>query len=242
MHASENLQEVPVGDLAYADYTDIIRESAFAGPYPIEAILDGLHEQFQDYINISDTNNYVDIFYNQLAISYEAAEANERELYVKEVKEAIDDKYVQFISTIKKLFDTRLTITISALEDEKIYDNDLEATIRQLYEFFILGARSNFKIVISRDLEKKTNYLDLPTLTERLHDYSPLISTLTPEEFLELRGNTNIKQLFENGVFNGNFLRKYSPKLYQNDGLCVEIVNHTTMLIDLNNSLDRGEN
>ena len=59
--------------------------------------------------------------------------------------------------------------------------------------------------------------------------YTPLL-TMTPTEFLKYRGDDDITDLFENGVVSGNFLIKYSPKLYANDEFQVELINHIVMI------------
>ena len=49
-------------------------------------------------------------------------------------------------------------------------------------------------------------------------------------EFLKYRGDQEIIQFFENGKVVGNFLRKYTPKLYQNEEFEVELINYITMV------------
>ena len=48
-------------------------------------------------------------------------------------------------------------------------------------------------------------------------------------EFLRYIDDNEVFELFNSNKVNGNFLRKYSPKLYQNEDLKVEIINEITL-------------
>jgi len=226
----------PLDDPQPTDFSEIIKEHAFLGRVPVSFIIESIRKQFEDYVNIEDDINYVDIFYNQLAISYLKA-SHESEEHPNELREILDNIYQSFIDTMQSLFATRLTITIPELESGNMDDEDLEFVIRRLYEFFILGARTNFKIVISADIRSKLddisddNYFN--NVLELMDNYTPLITSMTPIDFLQYRGDQEIRDIFENGLAVGNFLRKYSPKLYQNEELISEIVNHITMIRNL---------
>ena len=217
------------------DYSQLIKERAFLG-VPPEVIFEDITKQFEDYINLESQHNLVDVFYNQLSLSYDRLNNDDSETHPEEVKEALDSIYQRFIDLMRDLFQTRLTIAITDLEGEMIDKEDLEFIIRRLYEFFILGARINFKVVISKDISKDIESLKgteeeyFKHLQSLIDNYSPLLSTITPTQFLQYREDPDIFDLFENGRVTGNFLRKYSPKLYQNEAYVVEVINHITMV------------
>lgn len=228
----ENQQEdFPVEEGQITDFSQLINEHAFLGEYPAQTIFEGIQTQFEDYINISDKTNYVDIFFNQMDISLEATTLVYEE-HPKETKDVLLALYHQFVDHLRNLFETRLTITIPELVSDTVCSEDLEYIIRRLYEFFILDARNNFKVVISKDLNKQldkgaNDYFQ--QIQELINNtYSPLITSITPAEFLRYRGDTEIINLFENSQVVGNFLRKYSPKLYQNEEFSIELVNYIT--------------
>lgn len=217
------------------DYSDIIKDSAFIGDTPLESILEGLDEQFNDYINIDDKTNYVDVFYTQLHNSYEAVNSNEEELHPNEIIETIDEIHQTFINKLAELFKNRLTLSFGDLEGEAIDYDDMEFVFRRMYEFFILGARNNFKTVIAADIVQKVagiaddrEYFN--KVEELVMSHNPLITSFGPMEFLRYRNDTEIIEMFDNGKVIGNFLRKYTPKFYQNEEYRVEVINHITMI------------
>ena len=234
MDPSDNVNEQSMAEIP-TNYTDVIKDSAFIGEVPFDTIMEGIENQFDDYINIEDKTNYVDIFYCQLDNSYKAVTDN-TETFQDELLETLDGIYQKFIDKMNELFNTRLTLTISDIEDEIINKtDDIEFTIRKLYEFFILDARKNFKIVIANDAKTKIGNIKdhkeyLRNLRDIMNNYSPYIITFGPMEFLKYRGDQDIIQLFEDGKVIGNFLRKYSMKLYQNEEFEVELINHITMV------------
>jgi hypothetical protein len=217
------------------DYSELIDESAFLGDYPIGTILEGITEQFNDYIDMEDKTNYVDIFYNQLHASYEAVNSDDGEEHPEEFIEVLDKIQQRFIDAMKAHFQLRLTLTLNDIESEEFDSDRIEYVIRRLYEFFILGAKNNFKVVIATDINSKIKtiieddkeYFD--TLQEMLDNYSPIITVIGPMEFLRIRNDKEIIELFESNRVVGNFLRKYSPKLYQNEEFEVELINYITM-------------
>ena len=86
-----------------------------------------------------------------------------------------------------ELFRNRLTLTIASVEAEDYDQDELEFIIRKLYEFFILGARSNFMNVIASDIVKNRlvtpieNHRDyLKAIKGYMSVYSPLITTFGP--------------------------------------------------------------
>lgn len=216
-------------------YGDTVRETAFMGEVPFDTIIEGIEGQFDDYIKLEDNTNYVDIFYDQLHASYEAA-SKDIETFQNEIKEVLDEYYERFIDKIIGLFNSRLTLTIVDVESESVDKDELEFIIRRLYEFFILGACNNFKVTIGMDIRSRmTNPINdhkeyLRTIRNLMPGYTPLITTFGAMEFLKYRGDEEIIQMFEEGKVVGNFLRKYSPKLYQNEEFEVELINYISMV------------
>lgn len=229
-----------IEDLSRADipitYGDTVRETAFIGEVPFDTIIEGIEGQFDDYIKLEDNANYVDIFYDQLYASYEAA-SKDIETFQNEIKEVLDEYYQRFIDKIIELFNLRLTLTIVDVESESVDKDELEFIIRRLYEFFILGACTNFKVAIGMDIRNRIdlNPIEdhkeyLRTIRNLMTGYTPLITTFGPMEFLKYRGDEEIIQMFEEGKVVGNFLRKYSPKLYQNEEFEVELINYISIV------------
>lgn len=225
---NQSMADLPI------DYTELAGNEAFLGEMPLDTILEGLEAQFDDYINCEDKTNYVDIFYEQFNKSMQALEDDEEEEHPQEMRDALDKVLERFTQFMRKEFNERLTITITCLEDEEPGNDDCEFIFRRLYEFFILGAKNNFKTVIEQDVIKRIP----PELSDdewfkKLQSlmllYSPLLSGVKPDEFLRYRGDEEIIELFEEGQVTGNFLRKYSPKFYQNDEFQVEVINYITM-------------
>lgn len=216
------------------DYTDLIKENAFIGDVPFDSIIDGLTTQFNDYIDMEDTTNYVDVFYDQLHASYDATK-DEDEEHSSEIIEILDGKLQVFIDKICDLFEQRLTLTFADVAGESVDHDDLEFLLRRMYEFFILGAKNNFKTVIAFDVLAKAGAIEdnnkyFSKVQELMFLYSPIITTIGPMEFLRYRNDTEVIEMFENGKVVGNFLRKYSPKFYQNEEFLVEVINHVTMV------------
>ena len=217
------------------DYSSLIQDNVFIGEYPLQIIIEGITSQFEDYIDMDDNTNYVDAFYTQLEESYQAMN-NEEEEHPDEIMEALDNIYQIFIDKITELFEQRLTLTIPSIESGDSDREDAEFIIRRLYEFFILGAKTNFKSVIASDILSKAN-LNIEndteyyrTLRELLSNYSPIITAIGPMEFLKYRGDEDIRALFDDGKVAGNFLRKYSPKLYSHIEYEVELISYITMM------------
>ncbi len=217
------------------DYTEMIREEAFIGDTPFEVIMEEITKQFEDYIDLKDKTNYVDVFYTQLHNSYAAVEEDDGEEHPVEIKEVLDKLQDEFESKMAELFTQRLTLTLAALEDEVIDREENEYIIRRLYEFFILGAKQNFLSVIAQDINARIDKIEddrvyFNTVREMLTGFSPLVTVIGPMEFVKYRGDQEIYDLFNNGKVTGNFLRKYSPKLYNHEAFEVELINHITTL------------
>jgi hypothetical protein len=230
-------EEYPSDDSndSLSDFSELIKERSFVGVFPLETILEGIRKQFEDYINLEDVTNYVEIFYKQLNDSFNRLRDDDSEEHPQEIKEVLDGYYNTFVDLIKSLFEDRLTIVIRDLETEED-DEEVEYVIKRLYEFFILGARRNFKTVISLSIisfmqkEYKDDEIFYQEINDQIDNYSPLISILSPEQFLNYCGDKEIIDIFKNDKASGNFLRKYSPKLYKNDDFLVDIINRITML------------
>lgn len=226
-------------DEEFTDYVDLLGQNIFIGVYPLDTIYEGIEGQFIDYINIEDKTNYVDIFYVQLENSINAIKEDENEFHKDELLKKLEEIKDEFHRRIENLFETRLTITISAVDDLLTPDIDeVEVVIRKMYEFFILNARNNFITVIASDISlKNTIPLDDKSFFNQMEieiqKYSPLLTCITPTKFLQYCEEDDILGLYEDGQVIGNFLRKYSPKLYQNEELKVEIISELTYLNDL---------
>lgn len=243
-----NPADDPVNDLSYSDqavdFMELIRARAFVGGVSGEVIFEALKLQFDDYINLVDKTNYVDIFYTQLAASYELVNSDDTEEHPTEIRECLGQLYQSFVDLLQGLFQEKLTISISELEAGAIDEEDLEFIFRRLYEFFILGAKNNFKVVIAKDIITRLSNLEemdddafFKAIDHELESYSPLITTMTPTTFFQYRGDGEISELWENGRVIGNFLRKYSPKIYRNEEFTVELVNHITMIQQFKNDV-----
>lgn len=220
------------------EFTELIREHAFLGKFSLIPIFEGIVDQFRDYINMEDKENYVDIFYTQLHASRIELLEDDWEEHPSSVKDVLDTIHRTFIDLMQKWFYQRLTISITDLEAEAYDEEDIEFIIRRLYEFFILDAQNNFKVVIGsgvqRAIKNWEDYTDeeyFPMVQKLTLEYSPLITTITPMEFLQIRGDKEIFELFDNGRVTGNFLRKYSPKFYHNEAFHSDVINYITSLV-----------
>lgn len=223
------------------DYSEMVSDNIFIGDYPFNEILEAIDNQFSSYMTIEDKTNYVDIFYVQYKASVVAAEEDDNDFHLQEILEKLSSMKDQFIDKIFRLFEDRLTITITAVDDESTPDIDeLELVIRQLYQSFILNAKENFLQAIGAHIANKVFVFSeendesyFSKIKEILRtQYSPLIKCMTPTEFLKYSGNDEIDVMYNQGIVAGNFLRKYTPRLYQNEEFEVELINYITMVID----------
>lgn len=243
----ENLEDL--NEDGVVDYTDFIMQQVFVGDTPYTTIKECIQEQFEDYINMEDTTNYVDLFYDQYDASAKVIEEDENdensEGHIDERKEALLNYKYNFISFMSNLFKQRLMISIVLVEDEKLDDEDIEVIIRSLYEFFILNACNNFKVVIAKDMEDKlVGYTDEKSLIDliikNLGDYVPLFRNMTPTKFLELRKEETIAQMYDECTVTGNFMKKYTPKLYQNEEFKSDLINYIIMVKEFKEDLLNG--
>ena len=62
--------------------------------------------------------------------------------------------------------------------------------------------------------------------------YSPIITTMTPTEFLNLTDGVEIQAFYEDGMIIGNFLKKYVLKLYQYPEFEVQLINTISLALD----------
>lgn len=217
------------------DYTDLVEEHAFLGEYPYATIIEGITDQFDDYINNEDPTDYVDIFYDQMVESYKAID-DEEEVHPQEVRDVLDRLKSSFVDFMFNKFQTRLAITIMAVDNEETAEDEVELCLRQCYEFFILNAKKNFKVVIARDIQNKLT--DSPkddTYFETIRniideEYSPLMKHIDCRQFIQYCNDEAMLALFDENQITGNFLRKYSPKLYENDSFYVNLVTYITLL------------
>lgn len=241
-------ENTPIDELSLADqtidYTDMIAESAFIGDIPYDTIKEVITEQFNDYINMDDETNYVDLFYEQLYTSYEKVRSDDSEEHPMEIIDALDKIKEDFIEMMTDLFDQRLTIHLS-IDDKLTSDDDIEYVIRRLYEFFILDAKNNFKVVIAKDMIPKLKNIEddreyFNKVRSELSNYSPLIICMGADKFLSYKGDEEVQEIFNDGKATGNFLRKYSAKLYQNEEFEVEIINYITLLNDFRKEITDG--
>lgn len=218
------------------DYNSIMQEEAFIGEYPFNAILSGIENQFLDYINLEDDTNYVDIFYDQMSKSRQLLESNDEDDHGMEITEILDNLTDQFIQKMYDLFRLRLMITIECIDSESIDYDKLEGILKVSYNFFILNAKDNFTKVITKDIMKtlpRCNDDDeyFREVDTQMIRYSPLIMNMKMNEFFDYIPNSeDIKEMFENGDLLGNFLRKYSPKLYENEEFHAELVSNIIIL------------
>jgi len=257
--------DTPEDISTFRDFSDIMRERVFLGNVPFNAILEGIKDQFENYLTTEDTFNYVDIYYHQRMISINEAPIPDGDGHKQELMEILDSIHMEFISTIQELFKLRLVIGIPEL-DANEFSIDSEFLIRRLYEFFILSARENFRAVIALKVCEEVGALShqnntihlqgedvtdvqknetidagspefISNIVEELTKYHGIITCITPDVFLKIRGDETIRALYEEGYFNGNFLTKYSPKLYQNEDLKIEIINRIMLIAEKHSAI-----
>lgn len=228
--------ELPSNAESTIDYSELVEEDTFIGDTPFSTILDGLNEQFKDYINLEDNTDYVDIFYTQMEASINAIMNNELEDHVQEKLDILKKLDQTFTDTIADLFKIRLTITIIPIENEDPDDDDqIEGIVRALYKLFILDGKNTLKVVISNDIINRIGSIEDDLIFYReidrlLPEYSPLIRCMPPSKFLRYCKAEDVIQMYESGNITGNFLRKYTPKFYQNEEFQVEAVNYISVI------------
>ena len=232
----------PVEEVSFMNLPDefsgLVAENKFLGDIPFIPILESITEQFRDYINIEDKTNYVDKFYEQLHAS--RLQIDDWEEFPVQIENYLNYLHRLFIDHMRLWFERRLTITIPIIESESFDANEIEFIIRRVYEYFILGATDNFKIVISNYIWDNIDINDInmdqefTTIQCLVEEFSPLITHITAEEFLKYREDKEMIHLFDNFKVVGNFLRKYSPKFYENENYKADVINFITMRYLLN--------
>lgn len=215
-----------------SDYVDLIMDSVFVGDYSWDSIKEGIENQFSNYIAHEDETNYVEIFYKQLKASY-AALNDEEEEHPQEIREALDRILDRFNAFMANMFRQKIQITLTDLNEGVSNPSETETTISLLYEYFILNARKNFMKVITTDIERRMGSRTpanddefYQIAREMLPDYSPLMQVVLPREFLRISAPSDVIERFDDGVFTGDFLRRYRCQLYDHEDLEVEILAH----------------
>jgi hypothetical protein len=226
--------------LEYQDVNtaELMKEEAFVSSYPFSEIISRMRNQFIDYINNKDMMNYVSLFFNSVYISFTTVDVNAAdedfpEQYAEEKRNALMLLQEEFIEEIRQMFSDYIGIGIPDVEN---FDADkLVAVLNNLYMYFILQAKDNFKVAISDYLNKtlKTSgdkyFTDLQATIES--SFLTYITVIDPSVFLQVTsGAREVYPYFMENVFTGNFLRKYTPSLYKNDDFKAEIINYTTVV------------
>ena len=110
------------------DYTELIEQEAFIGDTPYETIIEGIQDQFRNYISTEDRENYVNIFYNQLQNSYKAIDDEEE--HPQELRDALEKIHTNFVTEMNELFNRRLMLHFTCIEEEDIDYDELEYEFR----------------------------------------------------------------------------------------------------------------
>lgn len=227
----------------YIDFSELISDEVFVGDTPFDTIISGIVEQFNDYINLEDRTNYVEIFYDQLEDSIN--DLNDEELtFITERKEALEKIIDKFNEVIRGLFKLRLALNI--FDENDMPDDDvLQYRIMKSYEFFILNGRKNFKVAIAKDLKQRmTDVGSDDEFYQKVDDlldsfYTPLITSITPIKFIEYTGDDDMLEMYQDGDVTGNFFRKYTPKLYQNDEFRCELISFITLTDQFSREMEK---
>jgi len=77
-----------------------------------------------------------------------------------------------------------------------------------------------------KDIQDDKEYFT--KVNELIDSFNPLFTSIGPIEFLKYSKDEDMLDLVESNKVIGNFLRKYSPKLYQNDEFKIDIINNIT--------------
>lgn len=235
----------PQADTAIADRRSLIAEECFLGQCPFDTILAGLEHQFRNYMTTDDADHYVDIFYTQLDASLEDAR-DQSKFDVDDVLEVLSDLEDRFVDHMAKLFETHLNVGLAGYEDGTIDPESCRYILTRAYEYFILNAKRNFTVAISASVNDRLNReLGWPSPDDqsdhrlaRINDllnteFNPIITTMTPIDFLKFTGDPDILKLFEDHRLIGNFLLRYTPRLYKHEVYVIELINHITSTMQL---------
>lgn len=224
---------------------EVATVNAFLGEIPLEVLLRGIDHQFESYLDLDDTTNYVEIFYQQYDASIANADAEDEE-HPAEIKEFLSEVLMRFTNHMLELMDKRLAIHPNVSDDDIPDDDQYRQIFTVVYEGMILNAKKNFTTAITKDILSKIdtqlpkNYTDdqwYDTIHGMLEGYSPVIVEISPLMFLKYIGNTELISMYEDGILTGNFLRKYSPRLYENEEYEVELVSNITLTKDVKEDL-----
>lgn len=210
----------------------LFQEKYFICDIPYNDIIERMTEQFIDYINTKDTMDYVSLFFNALYISYDNID-DDREQFPDECKEALQLLQSNFIDTLCHLFEQRIGIEFPDVDS--YIDDKLVTVLHDVYEYFIINAKRNFKVAISEYLNetiKSSGDEYFRELQEKIEsDFLTFIKLIKPDTFLQITGgHREIYSYYMNNLFVGNFLKKYTPALYKNYEFKIEIINYTTMV------------
>lgn len=227
--ASESINDISEADQP-VDYTELVAQDAFVGEYPYDSIMEGIKKQFSSYMSTDDRTNYVDKFYTQMHQSFGLIK-DEEEDHPQEKRDVLNNILDDFVSEIHKLFEDKLSITIMDIDNE-VYDQDnIEVSVRLLYEFFILNAPETFKTAIVNDAVYQMKKADVDDYGMNkfahnvLDQYNPLVMHLSIFEFIAFAKNPDVYELFHGGDVVGNFLQKFTPRLYANDEYRINLIN-----------------
>lgn len=233
-------------DTAVADRRALIAEECFLGDCPFDTILTGLDHQFRNYMTTDDTEHYLDVFYTQLEASIEDAR-DQSKFDVDDVLEVLSELEDRFVDHAVKLFETHLNVGLVGYEDGTVDPESCRYILTRAYEYFILNAKRNFTVAISASINDRltkefgwypTNGFDDDRRLTRINDlltteFNPIITTMTPIDFLRFTGDPDILKLFEEHRLVGNFLLRYTPRLYKHEVYVIELINHITSTMQL---------
>ena len=210
-------------------FQDALRSTVFFSDFDLDVIEEFIEDQFSNYIKAEDTTNYFEDTIQSFRYSEEVIEV-EFDEYTQERREVLTEMYEEFIDFMIRLIEKKLKISIPGYETEELQKEDLEYIIDEIYKFFILNARKNFRTFITNsvieELSDETTkdpatYFNL--VDNSIQNYFSILP-VTCEEFLLALKQDQLMELYENGQIAGNFLRKYSPRLYNHDDFLTDIL------------------
>lgn len=226
------MNEIPEEEIQAPEMTFnyLLQDTVFFGDYPLEDLKLRIKEQFENYISMEDDSNFFEIALNSFQYSLEVIEV-EFDEYTLERKELLSNMYLDFINYIINLIEEHLTVSIPDYETGLLSRAEAEYIINEVYKYFILKARKNFKKVITNELKGQLKSLEdnatkyLEKAQEIILNYGGIITQVSLPQFLQITKAEQIYELYENGQIIGNFLRRYSPRLYKHPDYLVEILN-----------------
>lgn len=222
-------------DDGVVDTVQLARDVVFVGDF--DDITASIIHQFENYISTEDRTNYIDIFIEDLNESYRRLNDGEIDIDYDDATEALDIMFQEFIGIVRSLISRRLALGINDNGENLYSDAEIVEILNRVYEYFILRAPHNFKVAIANDVERtigprpKTTEPDVSYFNRvimAMGNYSPLITSITPEDFLKFTADPETIRLFEECVVVGNFMEKYTPKLYENELFTIELINYIT--------------